>query len=156
MRLLSSSLCGQLIVREVQGNMEAEASQPRSCLTPFSSSGSCPSPPVPSVNARALCDQPGSCPAQPCRDTAANADFPQEGARTRDLALLLPRVASGEAPLPKHGQQAENREACCRHSLRPASRTGRRGEGRTRAETGKHARPRSPRAQLTQGEGSEG
>lgn len=63
MRLLSSSLCGQLIVREVPGNTEVEASQPRSCLTPCSSSGSRPSPPVPSVNARAVWDQPGSCPA---------------------------------------------------------------------------------------------
>ena len=50
MRLLSSSLCGQLIVREVWGSTEVEIPQPCSCLIPFNFSGSCPSPPVPSLH----------------------------------------------------------------------------------------------------------
>ena len=102
MRPLSSSLCGQLTVREVRGSTEVEIPQPRSCLIPFNFSGSCP---CCSIH-RVVCDQPGSCPAPTGRDAAAKADFPWERTKTWDLTLLLPRVASGDSPLLKHRQEA--------------------------------------------------
>ena len=129
MRLLSSSFWGQLIVREVRGNTEVESSQPCSHLIPFNFSGSYPSPPVPLLQYSQgwVCDQPGSSPALTARDAAANAGFHQEGTKTWDLTLLL-GTASGDPPLQKHRQEAEDRGSWLL-SLTQASLTDR-AEGR--------------------------
>lgn len=128
MRLLSSSLCGQLIVREVRGNTEVEISQPCSHLIPFNFSGSYPSTsPLAAVSPGLSVWSAWQLPSPDSQRHSSQRWLPP--GTDQDTGPHSPsRVASGDPSLQKHRQEAEDRGSRLL-SLTQASLTDR-AEGR--------------------------
>lgn len=144
MRPLSSSLCGQLTVREVRGSTEVEIPQPRSCLIPFNFLGSCPSLPVPSLQySQGRVWSAWQLPRPDKQRCSSQGWFPPR--TDQDTGPHSPPALGRQRRLPSAETQAGGREACRYHWLRPAHRQGRGervGHSLKRETTDAHTAPK--------------